>query len=63
MDSVNNMSNKLLAPQNAMYKLGNVIPRIFWTMATTHNTETLFVMTKVDLKDGYWHMVINANDA
>ena len=52
--SVNDTSDKNLAPQHAMYELGNVIPRLIWAMATSHDTTTPFLFTKVDLKDGYW---------
>ena len=51
--SVNETSNKELAPQHAMYELGNVIPRIVWTLATA-DPSMPFLFTKIDLKDGYW---------
>jgi hypothetical protein len=63
LNSVNNSSDKSLAHQESMYKLGNVIPRIIWTMALSKDTTTPFMFTKVDLKDGYWQMAVNANDA
>jgi hypothetical protein len=51
---VNETSDKNLAPQHAMYEeLGNVIPRLIWAMATSLDTSTPFLFTKVDLKDGY----------
>lgn len=58
LQSVNETSDKSLAPQHAMYELGNVIPRIIWAMATSHDTTTPFLFTKVDLKDGYWRMCV-----
>jgi hypothetical protein len=33
LDYVNNSSDKSLAHQESMYKVGNVIPHIIWTMA------------------------------
>jgi hypothetical protein len=63
LQSVNDTSDKSLAPQHAMYELGNVIPRLIWAMATSHDTSTPFLFTKVDLKDGYWRMCVNADDA
>ena len=60
--SVNKTSNKELAPQHAMYELGNVIPRIVWTLATA-DPSMPFLFTKIDLKDGYWRMCVNAKDA
>jgi hypothetical protein len=63
LDSVNDSSNKSLAHQESMYKLGNVIPRIIWTMALSKDKTTPFMFTKVDLKYGYWRMAVNADDA
>ena len=63
LKSVNETSDKDLAPQHAMYELGNVIPRLIWAMATSRDTSTPFLFTKVDLKDGYWRMCVNSDDA
>jgi hypothetical protein len=63
LQSVNDTSDKSLAPQHAMYELGNVITRLIWAMATSNNNVTPFLFTKVDLKDGYWRICVNANDA
>jgi hypothetical protein len=46
-----------------MFELGNVIPRIIWTMALSKDTTTPFMFSKVDLKDGYWRMAVNEADA
>ena len=62
LQSVNETSNKNLAPQHAMFELGNVILRIVWALATA-DPNIPFLFTKVDLKDGYWRMCVNANDA
>jgi len=35
LSSVNDTTNREHAPQHAMYKLDNIIPRIIWTMATS----------------------------
>ena len=61
--AVNESTDKTLAPHHAMYELGNVIPRLVHTMATTTDLTTPFTHTKVDLKDGYWRMVVNPRDA
>ena len=61
--SVNEASNKTLAPQHAMYELGNVIPRIVHTIAHMPNPHIPILFAKIDLKDGYWRMVVNALDA
>ena len=63
LTSVNDASDKLLAPQHAMYELGNVIPRLIWAMALAPDIGIPSMFTKVDLKDGYWQMVINTSDA
>jgi hypothetical protein len=63
LDSVNDSSDKSLAHQESMYELGNVIPHIIWTMALSKDKTTPFLFTKVDLKDGYWRMAVNADDA
>jgi len=63
LESVNDSSDKSLAKQEAMYELGNVIPRIIWTMALAKDKTTPFMFTKVDLKDGYWRMAVNEIDA
>jgi hypothetical protein len=63
LQSVKDTSDKNLAPQHAMYELGNVIPRLIWAMATSNDNVTLFLFTKVDLKDGYWRICVNADDA
>jgi hypothetical protein len=60
LQSVNDTSDKNLAPQ---HELGNVIPRLIWAMATSNNSITPFLLTKVNLKDGYWRMCVNADDA
>jgi hypothetical protein len=63
LESVNDSSDKSLAKQEAMFELGNVIPRIIWTMALSKDTTTPFMFSKVDLKDGYWCMAVNEADA
>jgi hypothetical protein len=52
LQSVNDTSDKSVAPQHAMYELGNVIPQLIWVMATSNDNVTPFLFTKVDLKDG-----------
>ena len=61
--SVNNSSNKNLAPHHAMYELGNVIPQIIHKMAVAPETGVPILFSKIDLKDGYWQMVANEKDA
>lgn len=61
--SVNDATDTDLAPQHSMYELGNVIPRIIWTLATAPDKDIPFLMSKVDLKDGFWQMVVSKQDS
>ena len=63
LKSVNKTTNKNLSHQHAMYELGNVIPRIVWNMTTAPDTGVPILFCKIDLKDGYWRMIVNENDA
>ena len=56
---MNDASNKNLAPHHAMYELGNVIPRIIQEMAVAPDNGVPIRFSKIDLKDGYWRMVVN----
>ena len=60
--SVNATSNKTLAPQHAMFELGRVIPRLIHKMARAPPDHP-FLFSKLDLKDGYWRMVVSKTDA
>ena len=51
LPSVNDTTDSEQAPQHAMYKLGNVIPRIIWTMATSPDNGVQILFSKIDLKD------------
>jgi hypothetical protein len=62
LQSVNDTSNKSLAPQHAMYELGNVKPQLIWAMAMSNDNVTPFLFTKVNLRYGYWRMCVNADD-
>ena len=62
LKSVNDTTNKKLAPDHSMFELGNVIPQIIWLLATA-GERWPFLMTKVDLKDGYWRLCVNKQDA
>ena len=62
LGSVNDNSNKSLAPQHAMFELGNVIPRLVWALATARR-DVPVLFSKINLKDGYWRMCVSADDA
>ena len=61
--SINDSSDKALAPHHAMYELGNVIPQIIWQMTLVPKNGAPILFSKIDLKDGYWRMVVNEHDA
>ena len=62
LKSVNKASDKDLALQHSMYELGNVIPQIIWNMAKAPDRGVPILFSKIDLKDGYWRMVVNEAD-
>ena len=62
LQSVNDTTDKSLAPDHLMFELGNVIPRIIWMLATAKSNWP-FLMSKVDLKDGYWRLCVNVTNA
>ena len=60
---VNDSSDKALTPHHTMYELDNVIPRIICQLALTPTNGIPILFSKIDLKDGYWQMVVNQHDA
>jgi hypothetical protein len=60
--SVNETTEKL-APQESMVQLGNCVKRIINTMEKNYNKEIPFKFCKLDIKDGFWRLVVNENDA
>ena len=60
--SVSRASDKALATQHSMYELGNVIPWIIWNITKGPDTVVLILISKIDLKNGYWHIVFNEGD-
>ena len=62
--SVNDATIKL-APAEAMRELGNVIKRILAKMEDNRqaNPNVEFMFAKLDIKDGFWRLVVNSDDA
>lgn len=60
---VNDSSDKSLAPHHSIYKLGSVMSQIIWKMTLALDTGVPILFSKIDLKDGYWKMMVNAYDA
>ena len=59
---VNNTTDKSLATDHSMFELGNVIPRLVWALATAQK-DVPVLFFKIDLKDSYWRMCVNADNA
>jgi hypothetical protein len=60
--SVNETTTNNAAPLEAMSELGRVLPRIIHAMATTPIDETPLLFAKLDIKDGFWRMVVPEKD-
>ena len=60
--SVNELTNETTAPAHSMLQLGNVLGRFIFMVATLpdHNGPILFC--KLDIKDGFWRMVVPNSD-
>ncbi len=58
-----NATTELKAPQKAMAELGQVVRRIISILAEHCNDDHPFKFTKIDIKDGFWRMVVSAEDA
>ena len=60
--SVNDSTTDAAAPLAAMSQLGRVLPRIINAMATTPVDDTPMLFAKLDIKDGFWRMVVPEDD-
>jgi hypothetical protein len=60
--SVNEATNPKQAPAEAMAELGNVLPRLIYAVATAPNAKGPVLFSKLDIKDGYWRMVVPSED-
>ena len=60
--SVNDGTTDSSAPMESMAELGSVLPRIIHAMATTPVDSTPFLFAKLDIKDGFWRMVVPNDD-
>ena len=48
----------ITAPQHSMRQLGSVLPRLINAVATAPVNKGNMVFSKLDIKDGYWRMVV-----
>ena len=60
--SVNETTNKK-SKSESMTQLGQTIKRIVATMAKNHNPSKPFKFAKIDIKDGFWRMAVNDENA
>ena len=60
--SVNDGTTDEATPMTSMRELGSVLPRIIHAMATTPVDSTPFLFAKLDIKDGFWRMVVPEDD-
>ena len=60
--SVNDTTLKQ-APETAMTELGNVLRRIIRTLADGQIKNKTFMFAKLDIKDGFWRLIVNDVDA
>jgi hypothetical protein len=60
--SVNDGTTDAKAPMESMAELGSVLPRIIHAMATTPVDSTPFLFAKLDIKDGFWRLVVPEDD-
>ena len=63
LQSVNDSSNKNLALQVSMAQLGSVLPRLISAVAHAPSPTIPITFAKLDIKDGYWRMVVSDEDA
>jgi hypothetical protein len=56
--SVNEATNKSVAPVQAMAELGKVLPRLIYAVANAPDGQGPILFSKLDIKDGYWRMVV-----
>ena len=60
--SVNSATNGK-APQKSMAELGQVLKRIIEIMAKNYDLNHPFLFSKCDIKDGFWRLKVNTEDA
>lgn len=62
LESVNSATVKL-APAESMIQLGNCIQRLVALLADNYDPDQPFLFAKLDIKDGFWRMAVNEEDA
>lgn len=62
MPSVNEATDRSAAPSQSMAELGMVLPRLIYAVGTAPLARGPILFSKLDIKDGYWRMVVSAED-
>lgn len=62
MESVNSATVQQ-APAESMIQLGQCVQRLIAFLADNYNPEQPFLFSKLDIKDGFWRMAVNDENA
>ena len=60
--SINESTKPDVAPSHAMSELGCILPRLIYAVTTAPDQRGPLLFSKLDVKDGYWRMVVAPND-
>ena len=55
-----NEATKTCAPEDAIDQIGSVLPRLIEALALAHIERGDIMISKLDIKDGFWRMVCEA---
>jgi hypothetical protein len=58
MPSVNKATDSTIATSSSTAELGNVLPWIIYATGTAPEAKGPIMFSKLDIKDGYWRMVM-----
>lgn len=58
-----NLATIINAPQKAMAELGFVLKRIIYQMGIKYDPNKPFMFSKVDIKDGFWRLMVSEDNA
>lgn len=59
--SVNELTREETAPQQSMAELGSTLPRVIYHMATWPTEDGPVMMSKLDIKDGFWRVAVESS--
>ena len=60
--SVNESTDPTQAPLNALSQLGHVLPHLVHAIATSLDEQGPWVFMKLDIKDGFWRLMVPTED-